>query len=196
PYVTSSNTVASQAATGSGLGPSAIGYVLGICKAYTTRVGSGPFPTEQVNAIGRELGKRGHEFGTVTGRPRRCGWFDAVAARYAVRLNGIDTVVITKLDVLSGLDRIGVVTGYRRGERHEDVGAMAEPGLDIEIEWFEGWNRAITAARRTSDLPPAARRYLEALERLLGVPVEGASVGPEREQYVAAFESAGTPRGT
>jgi adenylosuccinate synthase len=196
PFVTSSHTIAGAATIGLGIGPKEIGRVIGIAKAYCTRVGAGPFPSELQDEAADRLRTRGGEFGTVTGRPRRCGWFDAVAARYAVRLNGTDSVIITKLDVLSGLERIGVVTRYQRGGRSEDVGAMAEPGLEVEIEWFEGWDRSIGDARRMSDLPPAARRYLKELERLLGVPIEGASVGPEREQYIAAVEGASAPRGT
>ena len=194
PYVTSSHTIAGAATIGLGIGPKTIGRVIGIAKAYCTRVGAGPFPSELQGEAGDNLRVAGGEFGTVTGRPRRCGWFDAVAARYAVRLNGIDAVIVTKLDVLSGLDRIGIVTGYRRGECREDVGAMTEPGLEVEIEWFDGWQEQIGGARRMSDLPPAARRYIEALERFLGVPIEGTSVGPERGQYVGATLGAEAPR--
>ena len=130
PFVTSSNTVAGQAATGSGLGPGAIGYVLGICKAYTTRVGDGPFPTEQTNEIGRLLGERGREFGTVTGRPRRCGWFDAVLVRQTVRTSGINGLALTKLDILDGLEEIKVCVGYRLDGREIDLsaGERARPG--------------------------------------------------------------------
>src|SRR5207237_4148348 len=137
PFVTSSNTVAAQAATGSGMGPGAIDYVLGICKAYTTRVGAGPFPTEQINEIGKTLGERGKEFGVVTGRPRRCGWFDAVAVRQAIRIGGIDGIALTKLDVLDGFDEVRFCTAYRRGDTTYDyfpAGATAQAEVEPVYE--------------------------------------------------------------
>ncbi len=149
PFVTSSNTVAAQAATGSGLGPGAIGYVLGICKAYTTRVGEGPFPTEQDNATGRLLGERGREFGTVTGRPRRCGWFDAVLVRQTVRTSGINGLALTKLDILDGFDEIKIATGYRLDGREIDylpAGERAQAAVEPIYETIEGW-QATTAGR-------------------------------------------------
>ncbi len=136
--------------------------------------------------VGEQLRRDGAEYGTVTGRPRRCGWFDAVVGRYAVQVNGLDSVILTKLDVLSGLDRIGVVTEYRRGEREAGISALGDPSLEVKIEWFEGWKTDISGARSLADLPPAARRYVEALEKMLGVPFDGASVGAERAQYAAA----------
>ena len=142
PYVTSSNTVAAQAATGSGLGPSAIGYVLGICKAYTTRVGAGPFPTEQNNEIGRTLGERGKEFGVVTGRPRRCGWFDAVLVRQSVRTSGIHGLALTKLDILDGFDEIKVCVGYRLDGREIDylpASEHAQARVEPIYETIDGW---------------------------------------------------------
>src|SRR5215218_5734754 len=150
PFVTSSNTVAAQAATGSGVGPSAIGYVLGICKAYTTRVGEGPFPTEQANEIGRLIGERGREFGTVTGRPRRCGWFDAVLVRQAVRISGINGLALTKLDILDGMDQIQVCVGYRLDGREIDylpAGELAQARVEPIYETVEGWQDSIAGAR-------------------------------------------------
>jgi adenylosuccinate synthase len=169
PFVTSSSTIAGGACTGLGIGPKAVGRVIGIAKAYCTRVGAGPFPSELENREGEYLKKRGHEFGTVTGRPRRCGWFDAVAARYAVRVNGVDAVALTKLDVLCGLERIGVVTAY------------ASDG-SVETQYFEGWAEEVRGVRRIADLPRAAGAYLQTLQRLIGVPVELVCVGPERDQ--------------
>src|SRR5256885_9396709 len=149
PLVTSSNTVAAQAATGSGLGPGAIGYVLGICKAYTTRVGEGPFPTEQANDIGRLLGERGREFGTVTGRPRRCGWFDAVLVRQTVRTSGINGLALTKLDILDGLRELKVCVGYRLDGREIDylpAGERAQAGGEPNYQKIQGWQDS-TAGR-------------------------------------------------
>ena len=168
PFVTSSSTIAGSACTGLGVGPSSIGRVVGVAKAYCTRVGSGPFPSELENREGEYLRERGSEFGTVTGRPRRCGWFDVVAARYAARVNGIDAIALTKLDVLSGLERIGVVTAYGAG--------------GVETEYVAGWHEPIRDVRRIADLPEAARSYIDLLSRLVDAPVELASVGPEREE--------------
>src|SRR5205814_2481096 len=149
PFVTSSNTVAAQAATGSGMGPGAIDYVLGICKAYTTRVGAGPFPTEQINAIGKTLGERGKEFGVVTGRPRRCGWFDAVLVRQTVRTSGIQGLALTKLDILDGLSEIKICVGYRLNGREIDylpAGEHAQAGVEPIYETAEGWQGATAGA--------------------------------------------------
>lgn len=180
PYVTSSHTIAGGATIGLGIGPKTIGRVVGVAKAYCTRVGAGPFPSELEDETGERLRTVGGEFGTVTGRPRRCGWFDAVAGRYAVRVNGLDAIVVTKLDVLSGLERVGIVTGYRRAGEAAGVGAIGAPGFSVETTWFEGWNEDVSGVRRITNLPAAAKRYLAAIEGLLGVPIERVSVGPER----------------
>jgi len=182
PFVTSSHTIAGGACIGLGIGPTQIGAVTGIAKAYCTRVGAGPFPSELHDDVGARLRERGKEFGTVTGRPRRCGWFDAVAARYAVRINGLTNVVITKLDVLSGLERIGVVTAYRVDGKPATFGDAANPRLELEIRWFEGWSEEITGCRKIADLPRAAVAYVAYLETVLGVPIDAVSVGPERDQ--------------
>jgi len=181
PFVTSSHTIAGGACTGLGLGPTAIARVVGVAKAYCTRVGAGPFPSELDDDVGARLRERGNEFGTVTARPRRCGWFDAVAARYAARLNGLTAAVVTKLDVLSHFERIAIVRDYRLGERSVDFGAANQPGLALDLEWFEGWDEDISAVRHIAGLPRAARRYVEALESALTVPVEAVSLGPERQ---------------
>lgn len=182
PYVTSSHTIAGGACIGLGVGPTAIGRVAGVVKAYCTRVGGGPFPSELHDETGERLRKAGAEFGVVTGRPRRCGWFDAVAARYAARLNGLTSAVITKLDVLTGFERIGIVTGYRIHGRPVAFAAAGQPGLELEIEYAEGWNDDLSGVRRIADLPPAALSYVRRLESILGVPVECVSVGPERSE--------------
>jgi adenylosuccinate synthase len=145
-------------------------------------VGAGPFPSELHDATGERLRVAGGEFGTVTGRPRRCGWFDAVAGRYAVRLNGLTSVVVTKLDVLSGFERIGIVTGYRAGGASVDFGAIDAPGFEVEVEEVEGWPEPIGDVRTIAALPLAARRYLARIEELLSTPVELVSVGRERTQ--------------
>ncbi len=181
PFVTSSHTIAGGACTGLGLGPTAIARVVGVAKAYCTRVGAGPFPSELDDDVGARLRERGNEFGTVTARPRRCGWFDAVAARYAARLNGLTAAVVTKLDVLSHFERIAIVRDYRLGERSVDFGAANKPALALDLEWFEGWDEDISAVRHIAGLPRAARRYVEALESALTVPVEAVSLGPERQ---------------
>jgi len=182
PYVTSSHTIAGGACIGLGIGPTQIGTVTGIAKAYCTRVGAGPFPSELHDELGGRLRERGAEFGTVTGRPRRCGWFDAVAARYAARINGLTSAVITKLDVLSGLERVGVVTGYRLDGEAVGFVAVADPRLELEIRWFEGWEAEITGCRKIAELPPAAAAYVAYLETALGVAIDAVSVGPERDQ--------------
>jgi adenylosuccinate synthase len=180
PFVTSSHTIAGGACTGLGIGPTAIGRVIGVAKAYCSRVGAGPFPSELRDATGEQLRARGHEFGTVTGRPRRCGWFDAVAARYAVRVNGLTSAVVTKLDVLSGFERIAIVRGYRSGESAAGFEAASDPALELELEWFDGWSEDISAVRKIAGLPAAARTYVAALGDALDVPIDAVSVGPER----------------
>jgi len=180
PYVTSSHTIAGGACTGLGIGPTAIGRVIGIAKAYCTRVGAGPFPSELHDATGDLLRERGAEFGTVTGRPRRCGWFDAVAAKYAARLNGLTSAVITKLDVLTGFERLAIVRGYRLDGTPVGFGHAHEARLELELDWYDGWNEDVTGIRRIGDLPANARAYVAALERSLGVPLDAVSLGPER----------------
>src|SRR5438105_10002223 len=168
PYATSSNTRAGQAAAGSGIAPAAVGYVLGITKAYTTRVGAGPFPAELADAIGQQLGDRGREFGTVTGRRRRCGWFDAVAVRQAVRVGGIDGIALTKLDVLDGFDEIRICTAYRRGRKKYDylpAGSAAQAELEPVYESAEGWRESTRGARSWADLPATAIKYIRRQER-------------------------------
>ncbi len=187
PFVTSSNTVAAQAATGSGLGPNAIGYVLGICKAYTTRVGEGPFPTEQNNAIGQRIGERGKEFGTVTGRPRRCGWFDAVLVRQTVRTSGIHGLALTKLDILDGFEEIKVCTGYRLDGREIDylpAGERAQAEVEPIYESIAGWEGQTAGARSWADLPAQAIKYVRRIEELVGCPVALLSTSPEREDTI------------
>jgi adenylosuccinate synthase len=182
PYVTSSHTIAGGACTGLGIGPTAIGRVIGVVKAYCTRVGAGPFPSELHDERGERLRSQGGEFGTVTGRPRRCGWFDAVAGRYAVALNGLTSAVITKLDVLTGFERIGIVTGYRLHGRAATFAAASSPDLELQIEEVAGWKEPIGACRRIADLPAAARAYVKRMEALLATPIELVSVGRERTQ--------------
>ncbi len=187
PYVTSSNTVAGQAAAGSGLGPSAVGFVLGIVKAYTTRVGEGPFPTELADEVGRRLGERGREFGTVTGRPRRCGWFDAVLVRQALKVSGAHGVALTKLDVLDGFDTLCVCTGYElAGARldHLPAGMRAQAGVRPVYETLEGWSESTAGARSWRDLPAAAVKYVRRLEELIEAPVVLLSTSPERDDVI------------
>jgi adenylosuccinate synthase len=188
PFVTSSNPVAGGALASSGLGPCEVDRVIGVAKAYVTRVGSGPFPTEDLGEPGMHMGRKGKEFGTTTGRARRCGWFDAVLARYAARLNGLTEVFLTKLDVLSGLDTLKVCTGYEfEGKRFEDfpphqtIFHKASPRY-AEVD---GWSEDISEARRFDDLPRAAQSYVRLLEELGGVPVRHVSVGPDREQTLS-----------
>jgi adenylosuccinate synthase len=188
PFVTSSNPVAGYALASAGIGPKHVERVVGIVKAYVTRVGAGPFPTEDLGEAGERLGVRGQEFGTVTGRKRRCGWFDAVVLRYAARVNGLTDLFITKLDVLSGFEHVRVCTGYRvDGQTFEDLPAhqslfhRAEP----VFEHLDGWMEEIDGARTFEDLPKAARGYVRRLEELVGVPVSVVSVGPAREQSLA-----------
>jgi adenylosuccinate synthase len=187
PFVTSSNTVAGQAAAGAGVGPKAIGRVLGILKAYSTRVGEGPFPTEQSNEVGRRLGERGAEFGTVTGRPRRCGWFDAVLARQSVAVGGIEGIALTKLDVLDGFDTLKICTGYRIGERRLDylpAGLTDQAAVTPIYEDMAGWREATRGAREWSALPDAAMGYVRRLEALVGAPVFLLTTSPERDDLI------------
>jgi adenylosuccinate synthase len=187
PYVTSSNTVAGQAAAGSGMGPGAIDYVLGICKAYTTRVGEGPFPTEQLNDVGRRLGERGREFGTVTGRPRRCGWFDAVLVRQTARTSGIKGLALTKLDVLDGLPEIKVCVGYKFDGRQIDylpASSSAQARVEPVYETVEGWPGETAGARSWADLPAQAIKYVRRIEELVDCPVALLSTSPEREDTI------------
>jgi adenylosuccinate synthase len=188
PYVTSSNTVAGQAATGSGMGPGAIDYVLGICKAYTTRVGNGPFPTDQMdNEIGKTLGERGREFGTVTGRARRCGWFDAVLVRQTVQTSGIDGLALTKLDILDGFPEIKVCVGYRLDGARIDylpAGERAQAQVEPIYEVIEGWQEPTAKARSWAELPAQAIKYVRRVEELVGCPVALLSTSPEREDTI------------
>jgi adenylosuccinate synthase len=189
PYVTSSNTVAAQAATGSGLGPAAIGFVLGICKAYTTRVGQGPFPTELPpgDPVGDRIGDRGREFGTVTGRRRRCGWFDAVLVRQTVRTSGINGLALTKLDILDGLTELKVCVGYRLDGREIDylpAGEQAQARAEPIYETVEGWQAETARARSWADLPAQAIKYVRRIEELVACPVALLSTSPERDDTI------------
>ena len=187
PFVTSSHTVAGQAAGGAGVGPSYLGYVLGITKAYTTRVGSGPFPTELSNEIGQGLGERGHEFGTVTGRKRRCGWFDAVMVRQAVKIGGISGIALTKLDVLDGMSELEVCTGYRLdGELLDYLPAAATRQARVTpiYETMEGWATSTEGARSWADLPATAVKYVRRIEELIEAPVALLSTSPERDDTI------------
>ncbi|MBZ6377945.1 adenylosuccinate synthase [Pacificimonas flava] len=187
PFVTSSNTVAGTAASGSGLGPGAAGYVLGIVKAYTTRVGSGPFPTELEDEVGRRLGERGHEFGTVTGRQRRCGWFDAALVRQSMVVSGVTGIALTKLDVLDGFETLKIGVGYDVNGTHYDyLPASPEDQLAAipVYEEIEGWSESTVGARRWADLPAQAIKYIRRIEELIGVPVALVSTSPEREDTI------------
>jgi adenylosuccinate synthase len=187
PYVTSSNTVAANAATGSGLGPQAIHYVLGITKAYTTRVGQGPFPTELQDATGERLGERGREFGTVTGRKRRCGWFDAALVRQTAKVAGIDGIALTKLDVLDGMPELKVSVGYRLDGRaipHLPAGQFAQARVEPVYETMPGWSESTKGARSWSALPAACIKYVKRVEELIGVPVALLSTSPERDDTI------------
>ncbi len=187
PFVTSSNTVAANAATGSVLGPKAIGYVLGIAKAYTTRVGGGPFPTELEDEIGRTIGERGHEFGTVTGRARRCGWFDAVLVRQTVKTSGIDGIALTKLDILDGFDEIKVCVRYMLDGQEIDrlpASQAAQARVQPVYETIEGWSGVTAGARSWADLPAQAIKYVRRIEELIGAPVALLSTSPERDDTI------------
>ena len=187
PFVTSSNTTAAAAATGLGVGPTAISAVLGVVKAYTTRVGNGPLPTEFDEEMGARVRELGGEFGATTGRPRRCGWFDAVQARYAARVNGLTGLAVTKLDVLDSLGEIRIATGYRvdgdlTTEFPADTWSLSR--VEPVLERHPGWRLPTTEARHIADLPPEARSYLDRLQELTGVPIEIVSVGSRREQII------------
>jgi len=187
PFVTSSNTVIGGVCSGAGIGPRHIHEVIGISKAYTTRVGSGPFPTELTGPEGRKLQQDGDEFGATTGRPRRCGWFDAVAVRHAVRLNGLTGIALTKLDVLTGLPKIRVCTAYRAGTallHHFPASLKVMESLEPVWEEFEGWQEPVSGARSVSDLPANARRYMERLEELVETEIVITSIGPDRDQTI------------
>ena len=187
PYVTSSNTIAGQAATGSGTGPTTIGYVLGITKAYTTRVGSGPFPSELVDSIGQTLGERGHEFGVVTGRKRRCGWFDAVMVRQAIKTSGITGIALTKLDVLDGFDELRVCDSYELDGEVIDYfpsGTRQQAAVKPIYRTLEGWSESTRGARSWSELPGNAIKYIRQIEELIEAPVALLSTSPEREDTI------------
>ena len=187
PFVTSSNTVAGQAAIGSGQGPGAIGYVLGITKAYTTRVGAGPFPAEQDNETGARLGERGREFGTVTGRPRRCGWFDAVMVRQSIKIGGIHGIALTKLDVLDGFESLKICTGYRLGGQtiqHFPSSEIEQAAVEPVWEEIEGWSGSTRGARSWADLPATTVKYVRRIEELIETPVALLSTSPERDDTI------------
>lgn len=187
PYVTSSNMVSGQAATGSGMAPRDINYVLGITKAYTTRVGEGPFPTELLDEVGQFLGEKGHEFGVVTGRSRRCGWFDAVLVRQTVITGGIDGIALTKMDVLDGMEEIKICTGYKLDGKVIDylpAGAPEQARVEPIYESFEGWQGTTAGARSWADLPAQAVKYVRRIEELIGAPVASVSTSPEREDTI------------
>ncbi len=187
PFVTSSNTVAATAASGTGVGPSTVGFVLGIAKAYTTRVGSGPFPTELTDQTGRGLGERGHEFGTVTGRPRRCGWFDAAMVRQAVKVGGIQGLALTKLDVLDGMATLRICTGYDVqgvGFAHLPAAPAAQAAARPVYETIDGWQGSTRGARSWAELPAQAIKYVRRIEELVEAPVTLLSTSPERDDTI------------
>lgn len=191
PFVTSSNTTAGYACASAGFSPKAVDLVLGICKAYCTRVGSGPFPTEDSTPAGDRLRDAGGEYGTVTGRPRRCGWFDSMAVRKAIRLNGIESLILTKLDVLTGFNQIKVATGYSLdGKPLEDLPALAADidRVQVTYEDVPGWSEDLTAVRRLEDLPQSAQSFLKKIESLVDCEVGGFSVGPDRSQTIIMSE--------
>jgi adenylosuccinate synthase len=187
PFVTSSNTVTASAASGSGMGVKAVNYVLGIAKAYTTRVGTGPFPTEQINDIGERIGKVGKEFGTTTGRKRRCGWFDAVMVRQAVKVAGIDGIALTKLDVLDGFDEIQICTGYELDGKIIDyypASQIHQANVKPIYLTVEGWQGTTRGARSWAELPAAAVKYVRLIEELISAPVTLLSTSPERDDTI------------
>ena len=191
PFVTSSNPIAGGACIGAGVGPTRIDRVVGVIKAYTTRVGEGPFPTELLDETGEQMRANGHEFGTTTGRPRRCGWFDAVIARYAVRVSGISDFAVTKLDVLTGFDTLKICVGYRVGEeiirefpQSQKIFKQSQP----VYEEMPGWKEDLTDVRRFEDLPEAAKNYIHRIEELTGVPATLVAIGPGREQTIVRGE--------
>ena len=187
PYVTSSNTTAGMAATGTGMGPGAVDFVLGIVKAYTTRVGEGPFPAELHDAVGQRLGERGHEFGTVTGRKRRCGWFDAVLVRQTCTTSGVTGIALTKLDVLDGFEELKICTGYDLdGTRldHLPTAAAQQARVTPVYETMEGWSETTAGARSWAELPAQAIKYVRRIEELIGCPVALLSTSPERDDTI------------
>ena len=187
PFVTSSNTIAGQAAAGSGMGPGSLNYVLGITKAYTTRVGEGPFPTELTDAIGQRLGERGHEFGTVTGRKRRCGWFDAIMVKQAIITGGITGISLTKLDVLDGMVELKICVGYKLDGKiikRLPAGAANQAAVEPIYESMPGWQGSTRGARSWADLPAEAVKYVRRVEELIGCPVSMVSTSPEREDVI------------
>jgi adenylosuccinate synthase len=187
PFVTSSNCTAGGAATGAGVGPHTLHYVLGITKAYTTRVGSGPFPTELFDDIGKHLAERGHEFGSTTGRARRCGWFDAAALKRSIQINGVSGLCVTKLDVLDGMETLRLCTGYKLAGGHSDilpVGAETLAECEPIYEDMPGWTESTVGIKRYAELPAAARAYLQRVEALCEVPVDIISTGPDREETI------------
>ncbi|MFV1850769.1 MAG: adenylosuccinate synthase [Thalassospira sp.] len=191
PFVTSSNTVSGQAAAGSGMGPSGVGYVLGITKAYTTRVGEGPFPSELFDADGERLGQRGHEFGVVTGRKRRCGWFDAALVRQSVKVNGITGIALTKLDVLDGFEEIKICTGYDIDGKiydHLPANQRLQAKAKPVYESIEGWSETTMGARSWADLPAAAIKYVRRIEELIEAPVALLSTSPERDDTILVHD--------
>jgi adenylosuccinate synthase len=187
PFVTSSNTTAGGASVGVGIGPRTIDEAIGVVKAYTTRVGAGPLPTEFDEAMGEHVRKLGNEFGATTGRPRRCGWFDAVVVRYAVRINGLTSLAVTKLDVLDTLDKVAICTGYEFDGHvvEEFPGDIAElEGIKPRLEWFDGWKQPTSGARKLEELPAKARAYLDRIQALVECPIEFVSVGTRRDQII------------
>ena len=187
PYVTSSNCLAGAASSGAGIGPQALHYVLGITKAYTTRVGSGPFPTELDDEIGRHLASRGNEFGSTTGRARRVGWFDAAALKRSIQLNGVSGLCVTKLDVLDGVETLRLSIGYRIDGALSDilpVGADALAQCEPVYEDISGWQQSTVGVREFAQLPANARRYLKRIEEICGVPIDVISTGPDREETI------------
>lgn len=200
PFVTSSNTTAGGAATGTGFGPLFFDYVLGISKAYSTRVGGGPFPTELLDDIGARLAERGNEFGSTTGRPRRCGWFDAVSARRAILVNSISGLCMTKLDVLDGLETIRICIGYRFNDKQKLIPPITADELSQctpIYEEFEGWSTSTSGITQYADLPAAARKYLKRIEDLLEIPIDIISTGPERNETIIQkqiFEQLGSSK--
>jgi adenylosuccinate synthase len=187
PYVTSSNTTAGGACTGSGVGPKDLDYILGITKAYTTRVGAGPFPTELFDEVGQYLGEKGHEFGATTGRSRRCGWFDGVSLRRAAQVNSISGMCITKLDVLDGLETLKICTGYECDGDIKDlppIGADAFEKCKPVYEEMSGWQQSTVGVKDYDALPDNAKAYLKRLEEVVGIPVDIISTGPERDETI------------
>jgi adenylosuccinate synthase len=187
PFVTSSNTVSGTASSGSGLGPSAAGFILGIVKAYTTRVGAGPFPTELEDETGQRLGERGHEFGTVTGRKRRCGWFDAVLVRQSCAISGTTGIALTKLDVLDGFETLKICIGYKLNGKTYDYlppHAIDQAAVEPVYEEIEGWSQSTAGARTWSELPAQAIKYIKRVEELIECPVALVSTSPEREDTI------------